>query len=181
MDFPGHIMVSSPRMGAIGPFSTGQVLGDYARCGRLIGATAVWGAANGAYYQPFTIDEHQTITQLAWFNGTAVSGNCDIGVYDWAGTRLVSIGSTAQSGTSTVQAVNIADTALSPGDYYLGMSMDNVTGQVFRLSIHHSLCIAAGMKVQATGAFPLPATATFSDPTVSFNPVVQAFTFASTI
>jgi hypothetical protein len=52
-------------------------------------------------------------------NGATASGNMDVGIYDYAGTRLVSSGSTAQSGTSAFQDFDITDTLLGPGIFYL--------------------------------------------------------------
>lgn len=155
----------------VGPWHPMNGVCQHMMVGRAIGATAVWAAANQAFYLPFTIETACTVAQMITWNGTAVSGNVDVGIYSWGGTRLVSSGSTAQAGTSTLQVFDIANTALDPGDYYMAMAMDNVTGQIFRLSVSQYHGLAYNIKIQAS-AFPLPATATFANPTAAYAPVI---------
>ena len=50
--------------------------------------------------------------------------NIDVGIYSADGTRIVSAGSTAQSGTEIAQNFAIADTLIGPGDFYLAMVMN---------------------------------------------------------
>jgi hypothetical protein len=94
--------------------------------------------------------------QLFVANGSAVSGNFDLGIYDAAGTRLVSIGSTAQSGTTALQAATISPVPLSPGLYYFGLALDNTSGAV--LGHTSNAGRATGARMLAS-AFPLPARA----------------------
>src|SRR5689334_23396390 len=76
--------------------------------------SAVWPTANLAIYCPFRIGTSRLARKLYWVNGAAVSGNVDCGIYDVAGRKLVSAGSTAQTGTTAVQSVDITDTMLGP-------------------------------------------------------------------
>ena len=80
--------------------------------------------ANLAVFVPFWVPEPVVITKIGWANGAAVAGNLDAGIYDESGVRLVSTGSQAQSGTSTLQIVDTADTTLSRGRYYLALTSD---------------------------------------------------------
>lgn len=123
--------------------------------------SATWPTANRAQYFPFTLEEKETIFQFAWLNGTAVSGNVSVAVYDITKKQLIE-GHTAQAGTSVIQLLDIADTTLAAGNYYMGMSMDNTTGQMFR-SIQPTAMIlqACGVQTQ-TGAYPLPDPAVFA-------------------
>ena len=133
------------------------------------GASAVWPAADRAIFVPFYLSERMTATKMFVANGAAVSGSLDLGIYDAAGTRLVSSGSTAQAGITTTQVVDITDTTLSPGTYYMAMAMDNITGTTLRsapsLIFHKSMGIA-----QQASAFPLPATATLAASASTYIP-----------
>jgi hypothetical protein len=112
-----------------------------------------------------------TVYQLAGFNGTVVSGNIDLGIYDANGGRLVSAGSTAQAGTTAAQVIDITDTLLTPGVYYLAQSADNITATVHGSNLGNQVLAACGV-VQMLSAFPLPTTATFAGLTVSRAPVI---------
>lgn len=123
-------------------------------------ASAAWPAANRAIFYPFLLHVPTVLTKLWCLNGNTVSGNLDIGIYDVAGTKLVSTGSTAQSGTSALQTVTITALPLAPGTYYMAMAMDNTTGTLYRITTPTvNLAIGLGWFQQAT-AFPLPATFT---------------------
>jgi len=121
--------------------------------------------ANEAIYIPVRIKASATVKRI----GTTVSGNVDVGIYDAGGTRLVSSGSTSQSGTSATQYFDIGDTALTAGLHWMAIAGSSGTGQIYT---HDSSFnpgtgrILYGLKVEAS-AFPLPATATFSDPALT--------------
>src|SRR5574343_386960 len=65
-------------------------------------ASATWSSANRALYSPFRLGCTINVTDMFVANGSTASGNLDLGIYDERGTRLVSSGSTAQSGTSVI-------------------------------------------------------------------------------
>jgi hypothetical protein len=124
-------------------------------------ASATYISANRAIYIPFALASTATFVKMFVINGAAVSGNIDVGIYNEAGTRLVSSGSTAQAGTSAIQEFDITDTTLSEGIYYLAVAMDNTTGTLQRGTGSSLRLQMTGMAIQAS-AFPLPATATFA-------------------
>ena len=145
-------------------------------------ASAVWPSANLAIFIPFTLPEASTALAMFSYNGATASGNLDVGLYKADGTKLVSMGSTAQSGTSRLQTLDITDTVLPAGELlYLAMAMDNATGTTFRLtgSANVGQLRACGVMQQAS-AFPLPSTATFATLTNNYCPVVGV-AFRSTI
>lgn len=128
--------------------------------GGVVDVSTVWSAANRALFIPFALGKPATITRIFWFNGATVSGNVDCGVYDAAGTRLISSGSTAQAGTTAIQSVDVTDTLIGPGQYYLALAMDNVTGTIrIRTLGNVVLSKSVGMAAMET-AFPLPTTVT---------------------
>lgn len=134
--------------------------------------SAAYISANRAIYIPFSVSSPILVVKLWSFNGATASGNIDVGIYDTAGTKIISSGSTVQAGTNTLQEFDIADTMLGPGNFYLAVAMDNTTGTLFRNSGGStSLQSAVGMAQQAT-AFPLPATATFAATGSTYVPMV---------
>jgi hypothetical protein len=130
-------------------------------------ASAAWVNANRAIYVPFRIPMAVLCNQMFTYNGATASNNIDIGLYDHTGKRLVSMGSTAQSGTNAIQLFNIADLWLGPGLFYMAMAMDGATGTVFGSATYNIPdATGLGIAIQET-AFALPATATFASPASS--------------
>lgn len=135
-------------------------------------SSTTYPAANTALYFPFWLASPIVAVQLWAFNGATASGNIDLGLYAADGTRLVSIGSTAQATTSDLQSFDITDTELGPGLFYLAVAMDNTTGTLFRANMSAALGRSIGAFEQ-TSAFALPATATFATFTpTGFVPVI---------
>jgi hypothetical protein len=171
-DFPGVSMENAlsvlstwdPRLSSLADAAIGT---------RASLASAVYTSASRAYYYPIEVNDFVTVTMMALFNGATVSGNVDVGIYDVNGKRLVSAGSTAQAGASTIQTFDVTDTALEPGDYYLAMACDNITATFFCYKPNAQIMEAFGTWMQAT-AIPLPATATFATASSGFVPFLAA-------
>jgi hypothetical protein len=130
--------------------------------------STVW-AANIALYVPFILRAPSTAVKLWAMNGTVVSGNIDMGIYLPDGTKKVTMGSTAQAGTSAIQVFDIADTSLAAGKYYLGVALDNSTGTLSQWTV--STTHALGVLLQAA-TFPLPSPAVFSTSGTTKIPLV---------
>lgn len=143
----------------------------------LTKASAIWPTANRAMFIPFEVESPLIAYSISIFNGNTVSGNIDVGIHD-ARTlvRLVSSGSTAQSGIATLQNFNIADTLLNPGLYYMSMVFDNIVATMQRTSPTAILQQACGIKEQAT-AFPLPDPIVPVDPVGNYVPLMLVNTF----
>src|SRR5688500_5012668 len=97
--FPTLQFVSTP---TITPFSGAQSIGTgliAVTTGLDTAASAAWPSANLALYVPILIPERITVDRFFSHNGAAVGDNLDLGLYTEDGTRVVSTGSTAQSGT----------------------------------------------------------------------------------
>jgi hypothetical protein len=112
---------------------------------------------------------------LYHYNGATAANNIDVGIYDAAGTRLVSAGSTAQAGTSDLQLFDVTDTLLGPGLFYFAVSFDGTTGTVFRHVVSQNFGQALGVCQQTASAHPLPATATFAANAFQIVPTCGAF------
>lgn len=132
-----------------------------------------WIAANVAIYVPFWTPEPITVTSMWWQNGAAVAGHIDVGVYDEAGNALVTKGSTSQAGTSTMQTVDVTDTVIARGNYYMAMSSDT-SGATQKVQaalpiLQHPQAFGF---LEQTSAFALPTgTATFAKYTRAFWPI----------
>lgn len=137
-------------------------------------ATAAWPSANLAIYAPVRVFSTCTVYKMATGCGATAGGNFDLGIFTWAGVKLVSTGSTARSASSEV-VVDVTDTVLHPGRYWLGMSA-NGTNNYFTIMAGQNAGWGKiiGLRQQAS-AFALPATATFATSAQSLVPLVAAY------
>lgn len=131
--------------------------------------SAVWSANNLAVYTPVYIPRRAKFNSVGIFNGSAVSGNFDLGIYlpdaeGKPGARLWHSGSKAQSGTTQIQttSTNIPAGGLDlSGLFYFAVAFDNTTAQVTRIctsTIGSNFCL--GSIFTEAAAFLLPANAT---------------------
>lgn len=135
---------------------------------------AAWGTANRAVFIPFVIETPVTVQQVCWVNGATVNGSVDMGVYNPDGTLIVSAGSTGQSGANSLQSVDVTDTPLTPGTYFMAMASDSATGTYLaNTNLGVPTLRAACVQIQAT-AFPLATNAspaTFANPAAAYLPL----------
>lgn len=146
-----------------GPLSVGLFIGSM--------PSAVWPSANLAIFVPFRLPAPLTVQSLWVLNGATASGNIDVGIYDYTGTKLVSTGSTAQSGTNVVQSVGVT-AVLGAGLFYLALAMNNTTGTIARFAPANVGLVKAAGLAEAASAFPLPATTTLSTVSNAYMPLV---------
>jgi hypothetical protein len=138
----------------------------------LFGTTSTaWPLTNLALLVPFSTWQTLSIKGVCWMNGTTTGGNIDIGIYDsLAVTRLTSLGTTARGNVSASNTATLSTYVLAPGDYYMALSHDG-TSNIAGGAPVAGLCAAAGI-LEATSAFPLPATITPAITTRAFIPVL---------
>lgn len=124
--------------------------------------------ANRAYYVPILVPAVCVARRVWWYNGATVSASYDLdcGIYTDAGykpgTRLVSSGSTAQGTASVIQFVDITDTALSPGLYWIAIACSSASATLLR-NIDVASIGPSGDAIprfQQSTALPLPDSAT---------------------
>lgn len=120
-------------------------------------SAGAWPTANLAIFTPVTLERPEIIERLWWFNG-GVSGNVDCGVYDADYRLLVSTGAVAQSGANVLQSVDITDYAISPGRYWVALSLSGTSGSIVRSGYQIGFTRASGV-FQMSSAHPLPSTA----------------------
>jgi hypothetical protein len=118
----------------------------------------VWPLANRALFVPIYVFAPVVAKRLLTFNGQ-IGNNIDLGIYRDDLSLVVSTGTTAMSGSiSTPQAVDITDTPLPAGRYYLALAINGTTGGNYRYgpTVSQSRLFGA---FKMDSAFPLPATA----------------------
>lgn len=112
--------------------------------------------ANQAYFQPFRIDVGMTAVKMCYVVGATAAGNVDLGIYDAEFNLLVSSGATAQGTINTLQELDITDTVLRPGSYWMAISASIGTATAFASPVVDETSVPAlAMYMQAT-AHPLP-------------------------
>lgn len=137
-------------------------------------AGVAWPAANRALFVPCRIPMSCTIYKMACGTGTGTAGNFDLGFYDQWGNLLVSTGTTGKTTASSERIVDVTDTFIGPGMYYLAMATDGVTGYyATATSVTISNQKLMGCREMET-AFPLPSTATFATVSTAFLPHLSA-------
>lgn len=150
------------------PLSLGPVSRKLVGTGSSPASTA-WPAANRAILIPFRLPKIMTAYQMIVGCGTTAAGNFDCGIYDKFGNLLVSGGTTVKPATSEA-IVNITDTVLGRGTYYMALSADGTNNYIATAPAQAALVKAVGIR-QASSAFVLPATITFETAASAFIPV----------
>lgn len=137
--------------------------------------STAWGTANRAIYVPIRVPHRITVKELGYVCNSTATGNIDIGLYDSAGTRLASTGSTAKANSTKTVALDVTDTTIGPGLYYVALNNDTTTDTFYCFSDTAPNPAARGILTQAVGAVTLPATATWAlDQTLAFIPLLSA-------
>lgn len=136
-------------------------------------SSAAWPLANLALYVPFFVAETVIVYEAGTGMGATAGGNFDIGIYDMAGTKLVSSGTTART-VSVWNTAGLTDTTLTPGWYYAAMSTDGTNNYSGYTGLSAGIVEALGVCEQQT-AFVLPSTATLTRTT---RTLIPGITFA---
>lgn len=130
---------------------------------------------NKRVYIPVLIPERVLVQGMGWLNGATINGNVDASVYDVSGNLLIDTGSTAQSGATAIQTVNVTDTELLPGNYFLSLVSDSATGTFSVINMATRAGELLGCFEQAA-AFTAPNPATFAAPSGTWRfPWISAF------
>lgn len=116
-----------------------------------------WPSANLALAIPFEVSVPLVVDQLGVATGTTLNVNVDIGIYTSSLARVISTGSTALSSASAWQWVNVADTPLAKGRYYLALAANGTSPQdVFFYGATVASALAVAGCLQAASSFALP-------------------------
>jgi hypothetical protein len=163
------------------PFFNGGHISTVGNMSSMFGTNAPvlttnWPSANLALFVPVNIPERVTVVQLGWYNGTSAAHNADAGIYTLDGTLIISTTPTAQGGaTSAWQFVNITDTIVGPGCFYLAISLSGTSRLATYAVTTAAVSELHGFAEQAS-AGTLPATATMVVTTRALFPLIVAMT-----
>jgi hypothetical protein len=139
-------------------------------------ASGAWPTADLAIYVPVAVERRVIVKQLWFASQTTGTGNYDIGLYDAAGTKVLSRGSTAKGATAIEVVWDCTDTTIGPGIYYLALNCSNATDTFQRFAPAAPICAALGIYTEAVGSVTLPATATFAvNQTLAYIPILGMF------
>lgn len=90
-------------------------------------------AANTTYLQSLEVLSSVTVTGFIIGHGSVAAGNLDLGIYDVNGNLLGHTGVTAASGANSSQTLTLGTPfAISPGNYYTALWVDNATDTYYR-------------------------------------------------
>lgn len=146
------IITSSPN--AAGNFFLGVQQGSTS-------STTNWFSANSGLFVPFNIERPVLVKRMFVMNGNVLSGSVDAGIFTMGGGKIIANGGTVQAGASLIQFLDVTDTILAPGAYYMGCSLNNTTGRikVYSLSGRYFGHLGA---YQAPSVYPLPINVTYA-------------------
>lgn len=173
MGLPPKLVISSASMCSIGPDIA--AVGSFGPAGN-----GTWPSANLAIMWPFTLEVPATVEKVGWMNGTTATGNIDAGIYDTSYAKVVSLGSTAQSGTAAIQVGTLTATAMDPGRYFMAMSMSSASSTIDLWEGLSASWIRGFGFAQMASAVPLPSTFTPATYTNNMQPLL-AFSFSPAV
>lgn len=149
---------------------------------RMYGGTpgsSAWTAANRAIYLPFAVSVATLVKRLWIAVGTTGGTNSvDLGIYDSAGNRVISHGGATVGTASTIQFLDVTDTWLAAGAYYMAGAMNGTTATCLRETFSNDWGKIAGVLMQET-AYALPSTMTPITPAINAIPIMGLCTTAS--
>lgn len=120
---------------------------------------AVSWTANYAGYVPFVLPWDYPVARMFYVNGTSQTGAVDLGIYDDAGSRIFSTGSTgAGAGIDYEQMFEtLADPLILPrGAYYFAIASAGSASRFVGSTLNNNTMRGAGILLD-DAAFPLPA------------------------
>jgi hypothetical protein len=157
----GGILVPSRTIHPYSRESVGSAILNFQGGGMLAMTSGAWPSANAAVRIPFVISKLTRFQSMWCYNGGTVNGNIDLGVYSsTVGTtapRLVTSGSTPQSGTNAIQRVAI-DITLAPGIHFMALACSSSTAEFFRTTFADSNQAGPTITQWNSSSFPLPTT-----------------------
>lgn len=164
---------SPPRIDGIktlsGVIQSMDTFGEVTTYNTAPGSTA-YPLANLAFYVPFSVSGPCTAREGWCVTGATAGGNFDIGIYDSAGSRLTSSGSTARTASAINNTTAMTDYDLKPGlRYFMAFSADG-TNNYFGGSQAAGIYESHGV-LESTSSFVLPASPTLSRTTRAFLPL----------
>lgn len=172
---------------AAAPWPMVSVLGPWGLTGNETAsnttpASAAYESAQRAVYFPITVPIVCVAKRVWWANGATTTGGAtiEVGIYSDGpykpSTKLIS-GSATQGTANQIQFVDVTDTTLAPGRYWLAILSSSATNTTLFRSAGGLGAIMSTVKFLEAGLGSLPTTAT---PAVSTGTSVWVFGFSTT-
>jgi hypothetical protein len=171
-DWPGDIRQWGGQTQTITPHDPWSLGYMISQASTTSPASQTWQATNRALFVPFRLPLQKTVFRIMVGCG-ATAGNFDAGIYDEWGNLIVSTGSTAKA-TSSEVIVNIADTPIGPGLFYMALATNGVTAMIGQVGSILSFTQALGIRMMES-AFPLPDPVTFAVTTGTLIPSMSLY------
>lgn len=175
---PGYVEPPLPMVASNGPW--GLMAHALANASTAPSSRA-WDSGNLAVYHPIIVPCMTIVRRVFWLNGATTTGGATVeaGLYADGGykpgAKLVS-GAATQGTASQVQFVDVTDTSVPPGAYWLALTASTATNTTFfGLAIYANM--DAAVRFEQASANPLPATAT---PVESTTATFYIFGFSTT-
>lgn len=134
-----------------------------------------WPTANLAIYVPIRV-QWQVVLRKLWLapTTTATTGNLDVGLYTSGGTRIISAGNTNKAAGTAEQIIDVTDTVIYPGLYFMALVCSNNTDTFSKgTAVTAPFFAAMGCLSEALGSAVLGTTASWSvDQTNAFYPIM---------
>lgn len=119
--------------------------------------------ASLAMYGPICVSTPFDVDKFVIVNGTVVSGNVDVGIYNRVGAKLWSSGAVTQTPASDAQTFDLSpNILLVPDMYYLAVSLSAVAGRLMKTTLGNVTQKRVLGWLEQASAHPLPETATFA-------------------
>jgi hypothetical protein len=151
MDFPNYRW---PPLNVVTPFhqdSLGATLGNYTSSIVLSGGLSGTFSDELIYYYPFAVHEACIAVKMSYLVGGTAAGTVDLGIYDAQFNLIISTGLTAQGTINVLQELDITDTLLQPGFYYMAIKCTDGTGTHFRDNAADELTLSLVPSLVETG------------------------------
>jgi len=163
---PNASYSNAPQIGALWTpyFSPPDFLPYQFNAGVTYSQVAGYPLANRANYYPIVFHSDVNIDTFFIVNGNTTSGNICFAIADSAGTRKLTTGSTAMTGSANaIQNYSVTATHFTAGLYFLCLSIDNTTATPARFTTTFNTPIMiTEFAYQEASAFPVPSTISFA-------------------
>lgn len=118
-------------------------------------ASLNWANANSACLLPFRLPFAYVIRRFFWINGSTATSNVDVGVFTMEGELLGSLGTTAQSGSGTIQYGTPSSSIPLEADtpYFLAFACSGTTSRAWGYSNNVVMRLGGGLRIAS--AMPL--------------------------
>ncbi|MEO6604357.1 MAG: hypothetical protein ABIN55_01965 [Aeromicrobium sp.] len=136
-------------------------------------------ATDRAVYVPINIPR-PLVAKRMWYvvGATGGTNTIQLGIYTESGSQIVATTATTVGTAANLVHLDITDTTLTPGSYYLAVVLNGTTATILRWGLQ-TTPLGRLVVLHQAAARPLPATATFAASNDNIVPYIGITTTAS--